>query len=129
MRQVEIKRADGNLDTITTYDIHDFPYDKLNNKALICKHKKIPKYIAHTFATFDIETTTIMQNDKPVGFMYHWQMCIGGITVTGRTWDQWILLMDKLTEIFKCYKERHFVIYIHNLAYEFQFMREFLLCL
>lgn len=127
MRQVDIKRADGNFDKITTYDIHDFPYDKLNNKALICKHKKIPKYIAHTFATFDIETSTIMQNDKPVGFMYHWQMSIGGFTVTGRTWEQWILLMDKLTEIFKCDKERHLVIYVHNLAYEFQFVREFLL--
>lgn len=90
------------------------------------------------FGTFDIETTTIeppivkYQNRKPVyqytpyGYMYHWQFCINDIVIFGRTWNEYLLLLKKLHEYFKLYKNRSFVIYVHNLAYEFQFMKDFL---
>lgn len=127
MRQVAIKRFDGSEDIVDAYNIHDFPYERLNTKALVCKHKKKPKYIIYTFATFDIETTTIAKDvETPYGFMYHWQMCVGGIVVTGRRWEEWLALMLKLVEIFKCDETRHFVVYIHNESFEFQFMRDFL---
>ena len=127
MRLAHIKRFDGGEDVIETYNIHDFPYDKLNTKALICKHKKTPKYIVYTFATFDIETTTIDNGtDTPFGFMYHWQMDVGGYVVTGRRWEEWIQFMLKLVEIFKTDETRNFVVYIHNEAFEFQYIRDFL---
>ena len=127
MRQACIKRFDGGEDRIETYDIHDFPYENLNTKALICKHKKKPKYIVYTFATFDIETTTIDNGtDTPYGFMYHWQMDVGGYVVTGRRWEEWVEFMLKLVEIFGTDKTRNFVVYIHNEAFEFQFIRDFL---
>ena len=127
MRPACIKRFDGGEDVIETYNIHDFPYENLNTKALICKHKKKPKYIVYTFATFDIETTTIDNgNDTPYGFMYHWQMDVGGYIVTGRRWEEWVEFMLKLVEIFKTDETRHFVVYIHNEAFEFQFIRDFL---
>ena len=127
MRPACIKRFDGGEDVIDTYNIHDFPYENLNTKALICKHKKKPKYIVYTFATFDIETTTIDNGtDTPYGFMYHWQMDVGGYVVTGRRWEEWVEFMLKLVEIFKTDETRHFVVYIHNEAFEFQFIRDFL---
>lgn len=127
MRLACIKRFDGGEDVIETYNIHDFPYENLNTKALICKHKKKPKYIVYTFATFDIETTTIDNGtDTPYGFMYHWQMDVGGYVVTGRRWEEWVEFMLKLVEIFKTDETRHFVVYIHNEAFEFQFIRDFL---
>lgn len=127
MRLACIKRFDGGEDVIETYNIHDFPYEKLNTKALICKHKKKPKYIVYTFATLDIETTTIDNGiDTPYGFMYHWQMDVGGYVVTGRRWDEWVKFMLKLVEIFKTDETRHFVVYIHNESFEFQFIRDFL---
>lgn len=127
MRQACIKRFDGGEDVIETYNIHDFPYEKLNTKSLICKHKKKPKYLVYTFATFDIETTTIDNGtDTPYGFMYHWQMDVGGYVVTGRRWEEWVKFMLKLVEIFKTDETRNFVVYIHNEAFEFQFMRDFL---
>lgn len=125
MRQATIKRFDGGTDIIDTYDINDFPYQLLDTKAITCKHKKKPKYYCHTFATFDIETTTI-DGDAPYGFMYHWQMDIGGIVVTGRHWMQWVYFMNKIANIMKCDETRHFVVYIHNEGFEFQFMRNFL---
>ena len=127
MRLACINRFDGGEDVIETYNINDFPYEKLNTKALICKHKKKPKYIIYTFATFDIETTTIDNGtDTPYGFMYHWQMDVGGYVVTGRRWEEWVKFMLKLVEIFKTDETRHFVVYIHNEAFEFQFIRDFL---
>ena len=127
MRLACIKRFDGGEDVIETYNIHDFPYENLNTKALTCKHKKKPKYLVYTFATFDIETTTIDNgNDTPYGFMYHWQMDVGGYVVTGRRWEEWVEFMLKLVEIFKTDETRHFVVYIHNEAFEFQFIRDFL---
>lgn len=127
MRLACIKRFDGGEDVIETYNINDFPYENLNTKSLICKHKKKPKYLVYTFATFDIETTTIDNGtDTPYGFMYHWQMDVGGYVVTGRRWEEWVKFMLKLVEIFKTNETRHFVVYIHNEAFEFQFIRDFL---
>ena len=127
MRLACIKRFDGGEDIIETYNIQDFPYDNLNTKALTCKHKKKPKYLVYTFGTFDIETTTIDNGtDTPYGFMYHWQMDVGGYVVTGRRWEEWVKFMLKLVEIFKTDETRNFVVYIHNEAFEFQFIRDFL---
>lgn len=127
MRPACIKRFDGGEDIIETYNIQDFPYENLNTKALTCKHKKKPKYLVYTFATFDIETTTIDNGiDTPYGFMYHWQMDVGGYVVTGRRWEEWVEFMLKLVEIFGTDKTRNFVVYIHNEAFEFQFIRDFL---
>lgn len=127
MRLASIKRFDGGEDVIETYNINDFPYENLNTKSLICKHKKKPKYIIYTFATFDIETTTIDNGtDTPYGFMYHWQMDVGGYVITGRRWEEWIEFMQKLVEIFKTDETRNFVVYIQNEAFEFQFIRDFL---
>ena len=127
MRQACIKRFDGGEDVIETYNIHDFPYENLNTKALTCKHKKKPKYLVYTFGTFDIETTTIDNGiDAPYGFMYHWQMDVGGYVVTGRRWEEWVKFMLKLVEIFKTDETRNFVVYIQNEAFEFQFIRDFL---
>ena len=127
MRPAFIKRFDGGEDIIETYNINDFPYENLNTKSLICKHKKKPKYIIYTFATFDIETTTIDNGiDTPYGFMYHWQMDVGGYVVTGRRWEEWIQFMLKLVEIFKTDETRNFVVYIQNEAFEFQFIRDFI---
>ena len=127
MRPACIKRFDGGEDVIETYNIHDFPYENLNTKALVCKHKKKPKYLVYTFATFDIETTTIASDtETPYGFMYHWQMDVGGYVVTGRRWEEWVEFMLKLVEIFKTDETRNFIVYIHNEAFEFQFIRDFL---
>lgn len=124
MRKATIKRFDGGTDSIDTYDIHDFPYDKLNTKALSCKHKKKPKFLVYTYATFDIETSTVADDDKPFGFMYHWQMDVGGYVVTGRYWIEWVEFMNKLVDLFECNEDKNLVVYIHNEAFEFQFMRD-----
>lgn len=128
MRKAKLKRVDGGEDEINVYNIHEFPFDKLNKKALICKHHTAPKYIIYSFGTFDIETTTVLNSEgTPNGFMYHWQMDVAGHVCTGRTWEEWTDFMIMLVEFFETDVTRHLVIYVHNLAFEFQFMRDFLI--
>lgn len=96
----------------------------------LCQHIKAgrkSKY-ADVFATFDIETTTI-KTEAPYAFMYHWQMCIGGIVVFGRFWHELQELHRKLVSYFHLNeKKRKMVIYVHNLTFEWMFMHQFLDC-
>ena len=95
----------------------------------LCQHIKAcckSKY-ADVFATFDIETTTI-KTEAPYAFMYHWQMCIGGIVVFGRFWHELQELHRKLVSYFHLYEKRKMVIYVHNLSFEWMFMHQFLNC-
>lgn len=129
MRTAHIKRFDEKQDDIITYNYKDFPYYMLNTKALNCKRKskKVKQYI-YDFATFDIETTTIDPGGDlpPYGFMYHWQMDVCGLVVTGRRWEEWIIFMHRLENIFSLDYQRRFVVYIHNEGFEFQFIKDIL---
>lgn len=130
MQLVEIVRIDGEKDIVTAYSVKDFPFDKLDSKKKLVrnKHKKIDSYL-QTFSTFDIETTTIIptEEDKaPWGFMYHWQMCIGGYVCIGRYWSEWIELIEKLKHYLQFDSKNVFVCYVHNLSFETQFMIDFI---
>ena len=79
-------------------------------------------------ATFDIECWTDDKLDTPQAYMYHWQFCIMRrdyeyLVVMGDTWEQFQTLEKKLWEYSGGAKP---VIYVHNLGYEFQFMKHFL---
>ena len=87
---------------------------------------------------FDIETANLYEwpdgtvtgfdYDKPPkayekaekrGYMIVWQMSIDGRIVVGRSWDLFLDTLRKLRERIGA----NLVIYIHNLAFEFQFLR------
>ena len=57
--------------------------------------------------------------------MYVWQLAINGRVVIGRTWDEFIYVLTKIAEAHHLHTKRKMIIYVHNLAYEFQFMRCF----
>lgn len=68
---------------------------------------------------FDIETTRLKDIEQSI--MYVWQWQFGkDITVVGRTWDDFLGFCRKICEHLS---EMRLVIYVHNLSYEFQFLR------
>lgn len=69
---------------------------------------------------FDIETSSFYINDEKNGCMYCWQFGLNGLTLLGRTWDEFVELIDYLNEQIEGY---HLVCYVHNLGYEFQWMK------
>ena len=76
---------------------------------------------------FDIETTSTTVNGEKVAFMYVWQIGIGygNDVFYGRTWGELVELLHDLSLSLELDESKRLVIYVHNLAYEFQFMRKF----
>ena len=86
------------------------------------------------YSAFDIETSTIWLNEDHSlydvhSFMYVWQFQIEEYTVKGRTWQEFFIWLDTLkTAIDQIREEKKLpvnpllVVWVHNLAYEFQWL-------
>ena len=103
---------------------------KLEKSVIKNAGKNKPKY-HDIIATFDIETTTV-KNDGPekreqgkyshFNYPFHWQLCFGGILVTGRYIGEFFDLMDWASGIAKGAK---ILCYIHNAAFEYNNLAEY----
>lgn len=122
----QTKNGKETVEEEIVYSVASYPY---NATALSCntvrkKGRNGLTYIA-TPATFDIESTTI-DGEKPEAFMYHWQFCLNGKVCFGRTWEEWLEFMHNLGIALELAANKVLVIYVHNLAYEFMFVKDFL---
>ena len=80
---------------------------------------------------FDIETSSF--TDRPVkgdtnnkrSIMYIWQLAINGRVVIGRTWDEFLYAMQTIVDYLSLDSKHRLMIFVHNLAFEFQFIRKF----
>ena len=101
------------------------------------KYKTTRKYNFHTKTSveylniecaFDIETTsTYTKDNKKFAFMYLWGFGMGEngeFLKYGRTWEEFKELLNVVANDLNITINRRLVIYVHNLGYEFQFMRK-----
>ena len=104
---------------ITTFDINTLP-----DIETVRKHKTSKcAYINAPFA-FDIETTSYIDKDgNKRAFMYEFSMSLNGVPVYGRYWYEFMSILRQLKQRYKLSKKKRLVIYVHNLAYEFQFLQ------
>lgn len=58
--------------------------------------------------------------------MYVWQFGINGYLVMGRTWEEFVTMMDTISNALELSDKLRLIVYVHNLSYEFQFMRDWL---
>lgn len=93
-------------------------YDKDKNVTRSITYYNVP-------AAFDIETTSFIDTDGgKAGIMYLWQFGINGKVIYGRTWDEFTTLIDKIYDTFELTEDKRLIVYVHNLPFEFQFMRK-----
>lgn len=76
--------------------------------------------------SFDIEITSTYYNDNKIAFMYIWQFCLNGVVFIGRTWTEFLIFYNYVCMIFDTSEKQNIIIYVHNLSFEFQFMRKWL---
>lgn len=76
-------------------------------------------YIGLTTA-FDIETTLLEDINQSVMYIWQWQFSTD-VTVIGRTWDEFLDLQRRIKAVLP--DDRWLVVYVHNLPYEFQFLK------
>lgn len=82
----------------------------------------------NTAISFDIETSSFYDNEtlSKAGCMYVWQVCFSGGIIMGREWHEFINLLFMLRNYYNLSAEKRMIIYVHNLAYEFQWLRKWL---
>lgn len=89
---------------------------------LIGTNKKI-KYF-NVPASFDIETSSVQSAGLKMSLTYEWSFGINGIVTVGRTWEEYEELIENVENIFGTSENIRLIVYVHNLSYEFQFMRK-----
>lgn len=94
---------------------------------LITNNKRITYY--NIPAAFDIEVSSFYQNGQKApenkrAIMYIWQFGLGNLVTTGRTWDEFIAFTNVLAKVLSLDNDLRLVVYVHNLPYEFGFMRK-----
>lgn len=77
--------------------------------------------------SFDIETTSFfrLNGKEKVAIMYEWTLGINGLCLIGRTWNEFINIMKEISLRLDLCSTYRLIFYVHNLAYEFQFMRKY----
>lgn len=77
-------------------------------------------------AAFDIETSSFYINGEKFACMYCWQFGIYNLVTMGRTWDEFKLFLKAIEILLSLSTGSRLIVYVHNLPYEFQFMRKWL---
>ena len=75
-------------------------------------------------AALDIETTSFIDRGEKCAVMYEWTLGLYGAVMIGRTYDDMVKVLDRLAEVLDLTERKRLIIYVHNLAYEFQFIRK-----
>lgn len=97
-----------------------------NVKLPLVKSSKQIEYL-NIECGFDIETTSLKENDHKSAFMYIWQFGLGygNDVFYGRTWNEFCDLLETISFELELSETKRLVIYVHNLGYEFQFMAKY----
>lgn len=73
---------------------------------------------------FDIETSSFYYHGDKCAVMYEWSFCFDGLCIIGRTWTEFLTMCKVISDRLQLTENLRLLIYVHNLAYEFQFMRK-----
>ena len=91
-------------------------------------NKKIEYY--NTPFSFDIETSSFFRpvgkEDEKVAIMYEWTFGVNGAVIVGRTWDEFFPMLQTICNYLNLSINKRICVYVHNLSYEFQFIRKWL---
>ena len=91
--------------------------------------KKMVKYY-NTIFSFDIETTSTYIDDEKFAFMYEWTFGklddVSRETICyGRSWSEFLTLYNEIVACYNTNEEKRCIVWVHNLGYEFQFIRKY----
>lgn len=120
------------------YTSETYPFERIYESGIAARKRgkraksQRVEYV-NVVAAFDIETSVLhrMENgeDEPHAFMYVWQVAIDSDVIMGRSWDAFFAFLGHVDEMCAALQESnnldtkpYLVMFVHNLAYEFQFL-------
>lgn len=100
------------------------PVENLDLNKLKLSSEKFRFNYLKIACAFDIETTSYYsaKYDKDLATMYIWQLSLNNDTIIGRTWSEFIHLIEKLND-YASAREGVILCLIQNLSFEFQFIK------
>ena len=101
---------------------------QLNMVSSFDKRSKAVKQYYNIECGFDIETSSVtLDGDEKLAFMYEWTFGISDKEhiCYGRTWEEFLEFCQFLQDELGLDENNILVVYIHNMGYEFQFMRKY----
>lgn len=114
-------RISQESEDVCYYDDVENDFDDFING--ICRQTKRKQKIEYYNipCCFDIETSSFYDRGEKAGCMYIWMFSIDDKIIIGRTWDEFIMLLDKLHDKLSLHNDyRRLICYVQNLGYEFQ---------
>ena len=113
-------KTDGiSIDSLYHELVSEFPY--YFSDEIINPYDQLSKIIN----VFEENRPGKQEEDNKRSLMYVWQMAINGTTIIGRTWQQFVELLNKLSDYLQLNKDKRLIIWVHNLAFEFQFLKDY----
>ena len=95
----------------------------LSNEFKFVKNNKKLEYL-NIPISFDIETASFYNSlGEKQAIMYAWVFGINGKCIIGRTWDEFLLILKRVSEYYHLDSNRRIICWIHNLAFEFSFIQ------
>ena len=95
----------------------------LNDKLDYINTNRKIKYL-NCACTLDIETSSFYINGNKQAIMYSFVLGINGKCIIGRTYDELINALERISEFYSLDTEKRMIVFVHNLSYEFQFIRK-----
>lgn len=75
---------------------------------------------------FDTEASSFYNGNKKQALLYCWQIGINGRVYIGRNWDEFKDAIAQIAKFYNLSESRRLPVYVHNLAYDFQWIRKHL---
>lgn len=66
-----------------------------------------------------------IEHDNKRALMYVWGFSVNGTCIIGRTWEQFIKLLNDISQRLGLNDQKRIIIWCHNLSMEFQFMKDY----
>lgn len=95
---------------------------RIEDYEVIKNNKKFEYY--NIPAAFDIEVSSFREHEEKRACMYIWMFGINNLVTYGRTWEELDSFLKVLSTVLGLDENRRLCVYIHNLSYEFQFIRK-----
>ena len=97
----------------------------IDNYKVVKKRKKGETFeYINLVASFDIETSSFYEKKEKRAIMYAYGLGIDGKVKIGRTWEEFISDLEVIKKHYNISLKKRLIIYVHNLSFEFQFMRK-----
>lgn len=115
-----VKTKDG-FEDIVAYTPQEVKLPVIPFKWVNRNRKKT--FFATSFCVLDTETSHI---DEETAWVYQWAFKLKNTYVYGRTPEELIDLLRKMADVYQLREDKKFILYIHNAAYDVQYLKHYL---